>query len=163
MLQPVDCLNIFSRAVRVNIESSFYQVFSIVSMKKKNHCWWHSYLPVSYAFKQSYWIALQFGSPDLPYLVVWMIISMLEVWMLCYWNLWLLAVLYGWYKAMCVISRLICCTRSALIVLYYIKISLFNNKSAENKQSWSIFGSGSFELRVGIINLLPLGWITDSS
>lgn len=70
MLQPVDCLNIFSRAVRVNIESSFYQVFSIVSMKKKNHCWWHSYLPVSYAFKQSYWIALQFGSPDLPYLVV---------------------------------------------------------------------------------------------
>lgn len=116
-------------------------------------CFWHSNLLDS----------ITIGNTDLPH-IYWFEWSLVcsKFGCFCFWNFdnWLR---YMVAVKLCVIIRLVYCTWSALLVLYYIKISLLNSKSAEDKQSWySICGSGGSEPRVGIINSVALGWITSS-
>ena len=103
------------------------------------------------------------GNTDLPH-IYWFEWSLVcsKFGCFCFWNFdnWLR---YMVAVKLCVISRLVCCTWVSFTCSVYIKISLLNNKSAENKQSWySICGIGSSEPRVGSINSVALGWITSS-
>lgn len=126
---------IFSRAVTVNFEFSGQVLQRILQPwfkkndAKNDQCWWHKYLPMSISLCLTkllvsiavweYWSA-SFGGLNDHY------VGSLDTLFLEFSKLAEL-----WLIQSCIMGRFICCTWSALIVLYYIKISLLNNKYRE--------------------------------